>query len=157
MIDFSEVLPVGMIAQGGQVALAMANAAQKLSKIPGWEAFHYERTSENSFELTGGIVSIQSGSKRWLEPHDCVIISKEQIIEELAKIAPEHDGNLSASNSATTSSATDDSNQVEYLHLTLRLPSDASSKAKILKACHLQADVFGAKITSCHLSNEQKR
>lgn len=165
MIDFSEILPVGMIAQGGLVAQAMANAAQKIAKTPHWEAFHYEKTSENSFELTGGVVSQQNGSKRWLEPHDSIIISHEQIIEEFAKLSPEsiasphqaqsthHNHHASQAHSMLTPATDDATAPIEYLHLSLRLPTDHSSREKILKSCHLEASIFGAKIVSCSLSN----
>ena len=42
MLDLSEMLPVGMVAHGGQVAQIMAQLAQRQRGLPGWEAFHYE-------------------------------------------------------------------------------------------------------------------
>ena len=159
MIDFSETLPVGMVAHGGQVAQAMALAAQKMHNIPNWEAFHYERMSENSFELTGGIVSNSNGAKRWLEPHDSIIISLTQIIEAYASLFPEEiqlapviekkGAITNTTNAAKTISQDDDL----MLQLTLKLPKDEASRKRILQACHLYADFDGATIIACELKN----
>ena len=86
MFDFSEMLPVGMVAHGGQVAQVMADIAKRQRGLPDWEAFHYERISDQAVELTGGIVSTASGAKRWLEPHDCVTIPLAAVALEMQKL-----------------------------------------------------------------------
>jgi hypothetical protein len=159
MIDFSETLPVGMVAHGGQVAQAMALAAQKIHNILNWEAFHYERMSENSFELTGGIVSNSNGAKRWLEPHDSVIISHTQIIEAYAILFPEEIQlapiTVKKEVATNTNNPTMPTLQNEdlLLQLTLKLPKDEAERKKILQACHLYADFQGATIIACQLKN----
>ena len=97
MFDFSEMLPVGMVAHGGQVAQVMADIAKRQRGLPDWEAFHYERISDQAVELTGGIVSTASGAKRWLEPHDCVTIPLAAVALEMQKLgliqcSPKHLG-----------------------------------------------------------------
>jgi hypothetical protein len=159
MIDFSETLPVGMVAHGGQVAQAMALAAQKIHNILNWEAFHYERMSENSFELTGGIVSNSNGAKRWLEPHDSFIISHTQIIEAYAILFPEEIQlapiTVKKEVATNTNNPTMPTLQNEdlLLQLTLKLPKDEAERKKILQACHLYADFQGATIIACQLKN----
>ena len=151
MIDFSEMLPVGMVAHGGQVAQIMAEIAKRQRGLADWEAFHYEKISESAVELTGGIVSISNGAKRWLEPHDCITIPFAAVIAEMQKQglleAPIHT-EVKPHTALTPPAETQD---FSYLHLKLALPRDAASRQKILQALHLQADLMGASIVACHL------
>lgn len=161
MIDFSEMLPVGMVAHGGQVAQIMAELAKRQRGLADWEAFHYEKVSDVAVELTGGIVSITNGAKRWLEPHDCITIPLAAVISEMQKqglleTAPEppitqlpaqrqtQSGNQT--NIPSTSNA-----DYPYLHLKLALPVDPLSRQKLLQTLHLQADLMGATIIACSL------
>jgi hypothetical protein len=158
MIDFSEMLPVGMIANGGQVAQILAELAKRQRNLPDWEAFHYERSSESSFELTGGIVSIgNGGAKRWLEPHECISISLEALIVEMQKqglFPSQNPTNIPAlSHPAVTESETAALvTDVLYLNLTLTLPSDEIGRQRILRAFHLHSDFFGAQVIACSLT-----
>lgn len=151
MIDFSDMLPVGMVAHGGQVAQIMAEIAKRQRGLADWEAFHYEKISEEAVELTGGIVAISNGAKRWLEPHDCITIPFAAVIAEMQK-----QGLLETpvQTKRVANVAQPKPNEVQdfaYLHLKLALPSDAASRQKILQALHLQADLMGASVVACHL------
>ena len=50
MQELTEMLPVGMVAHGGQVAQIMAELAQRQRNLPGWEAFHYEKISDTDWQ-----------------------------------------------------------------------------------------------------------
>lgn len=159
MLDFSEMLPVGMVVHGGQVAQIMAELAKRQRGLADWEAFHYERVSDEAVELTGGIVSFVNGSKRWLEPHDCVTIPFAAVVQEMQK-----QGLLSSSPSAgptfvrgieaapsNMDTLTPTTHGRDILHLSLALPNDAAGRQRILKTFHLQADFFGAEVLACSL------
>ncbi|WMW81047.1 hypothetical protein RF679_01900 [Undibacterium cyanobacteriorum] len=159
MLDFSEMLPVGMVAHGGQVAQIMADLAKRQRGLGDWEAFHYERISDEAVELTGGIVSFVNGSKRWLEPHDCVTIPFTAVVQEMQK-----QGLLNSSPSVATAftsggeavrsnmdTLTPTVHGRDILHLSLALPNDAAGRQRILKTFHLQADFFGAEVLACSL------
>lgn len=161
MIDFSEMLPVGMVAHGGQVAQIMAEIAQRQRGVPGWEAFHYEKISDTAVELTGGIVSHSSGSKRWLEPHDCITIPFAAVIAEMraqgllpAAIPVPPLGsevetvNTPASMPQSLASASSDDLR---LNVTFALPADPQERQRILQAFHLQANILGAQVMACRL------
>lgn len=151
MIDFSEMLPVGMVSHGGEVAQILAELAQQARGLAGWEAFHYERISESCFELTGGIVSQNAGAKRWLEPHDCISIPMSMLVAEmqvrglLESAAPEV--TIIVANDAPKS---DDVPQI--LELRFALPKDEIGRQRVLRAFHLQADFFGATVLSCRIA-----
>ncbi|MBR7800395.1 hypothetical protein [Undibacterium fentianense] len=161
MIDFSEMLPVGMVAHGGQVARIMADIAQRQRGLENWEAFHYEKISDSAVELTGGIVSIQNGSKRWLEPHDCITIplaavfaemQKQGLVDSPAVLPMPHLNALNTANPPTMNgSDVVSSGSHAFLHLKLALPSDQASRQKILSKLHLEADLLGATVIACHL------
>jgi hypothetical protein len=167
MIDFAEMLPVGMVAHGGQVAQIMAEIAQRQRGLPGWEAFHYEKISDVAVELTGGIVSTSGGSKRWLEPHDCITIPFAAVIAEmqaqgLLSTAPVVDLALDGyqnTEKTTQKNSTRDANlptrvstaDFTQLNVTFALPADPLERQRILQAFHLQATVLGAKIIACRL------
>ncbi|MBC3881761.1 hypothetical protein H8K35_11265 [Undibacterium sp. LX40W] len=154
MFDFSEMLPVGMVAHGGQVAQIMADIAKRQRGLPDWEAFHYERISDQAVELTGGIVSTASGAKRWLEPHDCVTIPLAAVVLEMQKL-----GIIPASNAPSNSAidavslvaATHQNRKREVMHVSFALPSDAIGRQRLLKTFHLRADFFGAEVIACSL------
>lgn len=158
MFDFSEMLPVGMVAHGGQVAQIMADIAKRQRGLADWEAFHYERISDSAVELTGGIVSTATGNKRWLEPHDCVTIPLSAVVLEMQKLglltpmalAGEHQvlPNLPAQ-SVTQ--------QGDILHVSFVLPIDPIGRQRLLKTFHLQADFFGAEVIACRLDAIPRR
>lgn len=162
MIDFSEMLPVGMVAHGGQVAQIMAEIAKRQRGLPDWEAFHYEKISDSAVELTGGIVSTASGTKRWLEPHDCITIPLAEVVAEMQKqglleTAPQVTSMPIKSNSSNATDAVGISTpatppaEYHYLHLKLALPQDPTQRQKLLQSLHLQADLMGASVVACHL------
>lgn len=155
MIDFSEMLPVGMVAHGGQVAQIMAEIAKRQRGLADWEAFHYEKISDSAVELTGGIVSITNGAKRWLEPHDCITIPLAAVIAEMQKqglletASPPASAPAQAEHQIKTNVV--GSADYPYLHLKLALPNDPLSRQKLLQTLHLQADLMGATIIGCSL------
>lgn len=162
MYDFSEMLPVGMVAHGGQVAQIMADLAKRQKGLADWEAFHYERISDTAVELTGGIVSMINGSKRWLEPHDCVTIPLTAVVQEMQK-----QGLLQADASPpdarheplpfNNQSALPQAPGREILHLSLALPLDPIGRQRILKSFQLEADFFGAEVIACSLEKPPHR
>lgn len=156
MIDFSEMLPVGMVAHGGQVAQIMAEIAKRQRGLADWEAFHYEKISDSAVELTGGIVSTASGSKRWLEPHDCITIPFAAVIAEMQKqglleTAPIEQTATALMPSKAKSAEKSSSQDYRYLNLKLALPQDPLQRLKILQTLHLQADLMGASVVACQL------
>lgn len=161
MIDFSEMLPVGMVAHGGQVAQIMAEIAQRQRGLPGWEAFHYEKISDAAVELTGGIVSTSAGSKRWLEPHDCITISFAAVIAEmqaqglLSTAAPltelAQDGYKTELKPVVNHGMQTSAPMPTQLNVTFTLPTDPQERQRILQAFHLQATILGAQIIACRL------
>ena len=161
MIDFSEMLPVGMVAHGGQVAQIMAEIAQRQRGVPGWEAFHYEKISDSAVELTGGIVSLSSGSKRWLEPHDCITIPFAAVIAEMkaqgllpasTPVAQSGTGLEMVNSIAPMSQDLPLSPSDAFkLNVTFALPADPLERQRILQAFHLQANILGAQVIACRL------
>lgn len=161
MLDFSEMLPVGMVAHGGQVAQIMAEIAQRQRGLAGWEAFHYEKISDAAVELTGGIVSTSGGSKRWLEPHDCITIPFAAVIAEMQAqgllstaapmIAPAIGESQESMPAAANRLATKSAHNLSLLNVTFALPADPQERQRILQAFHLQADILGAQIIACRL------
>lgn len=158
MHELTEMLPVGMIANGGIVAQIMADLAQQQRNLPGWEAFHYEKISDVAVELTGGIVSQNQGHKRWLEPHDCISIALADIVLEMQKrglcpAAPEMETPTNELGEAKNKSETNTS--AKQLHVTLALPEDAEARLRVLQAFHLDAQINGARVIACHFENER--
>lgn len=152
MHELTEMLPVGMVANGGIVAQIMAELAQKQRNLPGWEAFHYEKISDVAVELTGGIVSHQQGSKRWLEPHDCISITLADIVLEMQKrglcpTVPEMETTASVLEVANNKANANPNTQ--QLHVTLILPDDAEARLRALQAFHLDAQIHGARVIAC--------
>jgi hypothetical protein len=152
----AEMLPVGMLASGGMIALAMSAVANRKRSQPGWEAFHYERISDTEFEITGGVVAIAGGVKKWPGPHDTLTITESEILEELNQLAVD-ELQTTAPSPATPTVAADtakvDSPKTQYLQVVFALPQDEMGRQRILKAFHLQADFFGAKVQSCALQD----
>lgn len=154
MFDFSEMLPVGMVVHGGQVAQIMADIAKRQRGLKDWEAFHYERISDTCYELTGGIVSTANGSKRWLEPHDCISVPITAIIIEMQKIGLIPTINTTESPPSTSpSNATQTISGTTLLQVSLALPDDEIGRQRILKAFHLHADFFGARVVACKMEH----
>jgi hypothetical protein len=148
--SLAEMLPVGMLANGGLAADAMAAIAHRRHAVAGWEAFHYERISESEFEITGGMLVMAGNSKKWPGPHDCVIVTETEILQEMRTMAVPIASSLTPPPAATlTAPAVQSSGQ--YLQVQLALPEDEAGRQRILKAFHLQADFFGAKVLACSL------
>lgn len=155
--SLAEMLPVGMLANGGLAADAMAAIANRRHAVAGWEAFHYERISENEFEITGGMLVMVGNSKKWPGPHECVCMTETEILQEMrvmaVAVAPQP--TLSSSFIPTpVPSAMQTCGQ--YLQVQLALPEDEAGRQRILKAFHLQADFFGARVLTCSLHNSPK-
>lgn len=163
-IKLSEMLPVGMLAHAGLIGLAMAAVAQRKYAKAGWEAFHYERISESEFEITGGMLVLAGGAKKWPGPHESVIISEDEILQQMALgaqseaeleaelIALQPEPSAAISSAGAKSSA---KGQAAYLNLQLALPDDEAGRERILRTFHLQANFFGATVLSCSLSDKK--
>ena len=156
----AEMLPVGMLANGGIITLAMSAVANRKRNMPGWEAFHYERVSDAEFEITGGATLLVGGIKKWPGPHDTLIITESEILDELnptmsvqarALSSSSSSASASALTSRIASSANTAASSSQYLQVVFVLPDDAAGRQRILKAFHLQADFFGAKVQTCSL------
>ncbi len=150
----SEMLPVGMLASGGVIAFAMSAVANRKRGLPGWEAFHYERISDAEFEITGGVVALVGGVKKWPGPHDTLTISESEILEELNQHV------VADAQTVTQTSAMPDiaagkakvnPGATQYLQVVFAMPEDEIGRQRILKAFHLHADFFGAKVQTCSL------
>ena len=153
--DLADMLPVGMLVNGGLAAEAMSMLANRKRGIPGWEAFHYERISDTQFDITGGIAVVVGGVKKWPGSHESVILSEAEIIEE---IHHSQTGNAPPSIKETPTmldapfiSSPRNTAATKYLNVVFALPEDEAGRQRILKAFHLQADFFGAKMQACSL------
>jgi hypothetical protein len=158
-----DMLPVGMLANGGLAADAMAAIANRRHGVAGWEAFHYERISDSAFEITGGIAVISAGSgKKWPGPHDLVNVSEAEILQEMRSMLAAT--SLPVVFVPTPASAPATSEYAKaitvtggtYLNVVFALPDDEAGRQRILKAFHLQADFFGARVQSCALQDAPK-
>lgn len=161
-INLAEMLPVGMLAHAGITGLAMAAVANRKYGQTGWEAFHYERISESEFEITGGMLAIVGGAKKWPGPHDSVLITEFEILQEMQletqqkaqqKTPPNSEpiepiSTMPLANAGVTGTGV-------YLNLQLALPDDEAGRQRILQAFHLQANFFGAKVLACSLSDRK--
>jgi hypothetical protein len=150
----SEMLPVGMLASGGVIAQAMSTIANRQRGVQDWEAFHYERISETEFELTGGIVVVVGGIKKWPGPHDTVIIHTSEILSELNPLSSTQSPistNLVAAEHAISDALIMGNTKAQQVQVVFSLPDDEIGRQRILKAFHLNADFFGAKVLACSL------
>ena len=146
----AEMLPVGMLANGGIIALAMSAVANRKRNVPGWEAFHYERISDAEFEITGGTTLIVGGIKKWPGPHDSLVITESEIMDELNPVSSvEPQATPSPLTSFIASSSTTTANSSQYLQVVFAFPEDELGRQRVLKAFHLHADFFGAKVHTC--------
>ena len=164
--DLSDMLPVGMLANGGLAAEAMIALANRLHDVPGWGAFHYERSSETSFDITGGMVVMAGASKKWPGPHDTVTVSEAQILQEMRDLRNPLQAPVTGSAAAaavipiipvapiTGNSSVSAGTAGTYLNVTFSLPEDDAGRQRILKAFHLQADFFGARVEACSLQKQ---
>ncbi|MDE2427173.1 MAG: hypothetical protein KGM99_00495 [Burkholderiales bacterium] len=150
--SLAEMLPVGMIAGGGVAAAAMAAVAQRQRAQAGWEAFHYERLSPTEFEITGGLVVGNGGSRRWQEPHETVVITEAEILQEMQRMllpaTPEFI--ISEAHSVPVTKRAE-SVAPKYLKIVLQLPDDPAGQQRLFQAFQLQADFFGARVQACSL------
>ena len=150
----TEMLPVGMLANGGVIALAMSAVANRKRGLPEWEAFHYERISETEFEITGGAAAMAGGVKKWPGPHDTLTITESEILEELNQLTVDEaqtTAPIPAAPKVAAGTAKVDSGKAQYLQVVFALPDDEIGRQRILKAFYLQADFFGAKVQTCAL------
>lgn len=154
--NLADMLPVGMLANGGIAAAAMSALANRQHDSQGWEAFHYERLSETEFEITGGVAVMAGGVKKWPGPHATVILTEADILAEMHRMQASRD--LPAINDTAAPQANPLANlpsagaQAVYLNVTFALPDDEAGRQRILKAFHLHADFFGARVQACSLS-----
>lgn len=150
----AEMLPVGMLASGGVIALAMSAVANRKHDMPDWEAFHYERISDSEFEITGGVVTMLSGVKKWPGPHDTLIITESEILEELNQLTLADTQTVTLTSIMPAAMAKVDPATAQYLQVVFALPEDEIGRQRILKAFHLHADFFGARVQNCALLNQ---
>jgi hypothetical protein len=150
----AEMLPVGMLANGGAIALAMSAVANRKRGVPDWEAFHYERISDAEFEITGGAVAMVGGVKKWPGPHDTLTIGEAEILEELNQFSVDESPSATLNFAAplqTAGNAEIAPGATQHLQVVFALPEDEIGRQRIFKAFHLQADFFGAVVQTCAL------
>jgi hypothetical protein len=154
--SLADMLPVGMLANGGIAAAAMSALANRQHDSSGWEAFHYERISATEFEITGGIAVMAGGVKKWPGPHATVIVSEADILAEMHRMQASRDlpaiSDTAAPKAKPMPNVSSAGAQAVYLNVTLALPDDEAGRQRILKAFHLHADFFGARVQACSLS-----
>ena len=160
-INLADMLPVGMLANGGMASDAMVAVAQRKHGLAGWEAFHYERISASEFEITGGMAVMVGGMKKWPGPHDTVIVSEVEILQEMQahQVGEAASGGQTGQNLLlsvpSVSTATSMANTpAQYLKVVLTLPDDEAGRQRVLAAFHLQANVFGARVQTCSLHDK---
>lgn len=162
VIDFSTMLPLGMIAQGGLAAQVLAELAQAKRGEVNWEAFYYERQDEQHFLVTGGQLHIENALRRHLEPHEQVVVSQAELEHALqarlmpaAVAAPRSaaPSALSVTPQAALATRMQHEETTDYLHLSLALPNDPAQRLQLFQQFHIQAQVNGAHVVSCTLSN----
>lgn len=157
-VKLAEMLPVGMLAHSGITGLAMAAVANRKYGQADWEAFHYERISASEFEITGGMLVLAGGVKKWPGPHDSVIITEAEILQELQQEAmhiTEPKTQVAEPIVGAPSAGAGEAATAAYLNLQLALPDDEAGRQRILQAFHLQANFFGAKVLACSLSDKK--
>ena len=150
--SLSDMLPAGMLVNGGIAAEAMATLANRKHVTPGWEAFHYERISESQFEITGGMAVTVGGLKKWPGLHDTVTLNEADIIAEMQR-GQTLNTPLSITEKPLQQLDTPSSAKPQYLSVVFALPEDEAGRQRLLKAFHLQADFFGAKVQACSLQD----
>ncbi|MGS0743569.1 hypothetical protein ACVBEF_17350, partial [Glaciimonas sp. GG7] len=153
-----DILPVGMLVNEYGAAKAMANVATRKKNIVGWEPFHYEKISATEYEVTGGIPAIIGGAKKWPEPHTTVMVSEEELAQNLAvdlwdiaSDSNEHIVAVTVHNEAQSTSLVSDrmgqsSAMPKYLTVILRMPADAAGHQRIAEMLALDKDFFGATV-----------
>lgn len=159
------LVPVGMLTSGGLIAEAIAAVAARVRQEPGWEAFHYARLDDQQFEVTGGIVELQGGGKKWPGEHSSVCVTEADILAELHRNpitaisamptdqAAVKQPSISAGETVIAPLLADEHHQntAGFIQLTLALPTDEQQRRKILQQWHLEAEVMGAKVLACRL------
>lgn len=162
--NLSDLLPVGMLTSGGLIADAIAAVAQRQQAEPGWQAFHYARLDAQQFEVTGGIVELQAGVKKWPGEHSSVCIAEADILTELQRltqmsVAPAQSSVTDETTEVVTATSTPISTsyqqQSSYVNLTLALPTDPQQRQAVLQRLHLDADLFGARVLACRLLDQR--
>ena len=149
--SLADMLPVGMLANGGLAAEAMSTLASRKQGTPGWEAFHYERISESQFEITGGVAVTAGGIKKWPGAHATITLSEADIIEEMHKAQSAVIRPKITDAASHTMPTVPNAPATSYLHVVFALPEDEAGRQRLLKAFHLQADFFGARVQACSL------
>ena len=163
-----EILPVGMLANGGGPAQAMESVATRKNGIEGWEPFHYEKISATEFEVTGGIPAMIAGAKKWPEPHTTVIVSEEEIAQELAAdLVEETSQGKDDSGAAVMVGAVQSApsvpelmpleranNTPKYMTVVLRMPADKAGHQRIVDTLGLDRNFFGAVVMATSFQDE---
>ncbi|PUA19087.1 hypothetical protein [Glaciimonas sp. PCH181] len=157
-----DMLPIGMLGNGRGTAKAMETVAIRKTNIEGWQPFHYEKISATEFEVSGGIPAIIGGAKRWPEPHTTVIVSEEELAQELEAVSEEapagnDDSVRVAAPAVLVSSAVQSlagitdaklanpaSSKQKYMTVILRMPDDAAGHQRIADMLALDNNFFGA-------------
>lgn len=165
----AEILPVGMLANGRGPAQAMDHVARRKNGIEGWEPFHYEKISATEFEVTGAIPALIGGAKKWPEPHTTVIVSEEEIAQELAADSvaetlhgkdadPEAPAALGAAQSALSApeltAQANSHSTPKYMTVVLRMPVDKAGHQRIADTLALNKNFFGAVVMATSFQDE---
>ncbi|MBC7490763.1 MAG: hypothetical protein H7240_13175 [Glaciimonas sp.] len=155
-----DMLPVGMLANGSGIFKAMENVAVRKNNIDGWQPFYYEKISATEFEVTGGIPAIIDNAKKWPESHTTVIVSEEELAQELAETSGNRtlDTNdnvepvIGADEAQSMLFAADGTgiemggSSPKYMTVILRMPTDAIGHQRITEVLALNKNFFGAVI-----------
>lgn len=152
--NLADMLPVGMLANGGIAAEAMAAVANRQHDTPGWEAFHYERVSETQFDITGGVAVMAGGMKKWPGPHETVSVTEAEILEEMRRHQTSNVLPILSEKPAPHIPHLTGASKTPFLNVVFALPEDEAGRQRILKAFHLQADFFGARVQACSLLDQ---
>lgn len=157
--SLADMVPVGMISAGGQVAAAMARVAQRKRGLAGWEAFHYERVSPQEYEITGGIAVNIGGVKKFQGAHEAISISEAEILQEMHGLAssqqkPSVMTLLEQDLLAADIGKSQSNPHPRFLKVVFALPEDEAGRQRLIQAFQLQSNFFGARVQACSLHDK---
>lgn len=147
---------VGMLGNGAPQSQLLEQVAIRKHGIDGWEPFHYEKISENEYEVSGGMPVLVGGVKKWPGPHSTVVVMLAELElaaapAEIAAVQPQTAALLMP---ALPGQDTDGGAAPNFLTVVLQLPSDEAGRKRICNALSLDANFFGATVTATSLADE---
>lgn len=141
--DVASLLPVGMLANTditNPAAQALDALARRKAGQPQWEPFHYEKITVDEFEVNGAVPVLAGGVKRFPEPHYSVVVSLQEVADELQR----RTGPASTASQAPAQDIAPD-----CLTVVLQLPADAAGRQRIIDAFQAGTGFFGAAVRAC--------